>query len=91
MEAPGGVHGSFFAGYVQLASQNLCRILAYVVANYRPHLCLLLGKTRMDWEPFIKYYHAVTTFLPWIFSAQESLLTVIFLRLKSQKCVNQFW
>ena len=34
MEAPGGgVHGSFFAGYVQLASQNLCRILAYVVAN----------------------------------------------------------
>ena len=60
----GGIHGSFFAGYVQLASQNLCRILAYVVANYRPHLCLLLGKTRMDWEPFIKYYHAVTTFLP---------------------------
>ena len=33
MEAPGGVHGSFFAGYVQLASQNLCRILAYFVAN----------------------------------------------------------
>ena len=60
----GGIHGSFFAGYVQLASQNLCRILAYVVANYRPHLCPLLGKTGMDWEPFIKYYHAVTTFLP---------------------------
>ena len=33
-----GYMGNFFAGYVQLASQNLCRILAYVVANYRPHL-----------------------------------------------------
>ena len=50
-----GVHGSFFAGYVQLASQNLCRILAYVVASYTPHLCPLLGKTKMEWEPFNKY------------------------------------
>ena len=29
----GGVGGSFLARYVQLASKNLCRILAYVVAN----------------------------------------------------------
>ena len=50
----GGVNiGHFFAGYVQLASQNLCCILAYVVANYRPHLFPLLGKTGMEWEPFI--------------------------------------
>ena len=51
--------GHFFAGYVQLASQNLCRILAYVLAyvlaSYRPHLCPLLGKTGMEWEPFNKY------------------------------------
>ena len=33
METPGGVGGSFLARYVQLASKNLCRILAYVVAN----------------------------------------------------------
>ena len=26
-------------------------ILAYVVANNRPHLCPLLGKTGMEWEP----------------------------------------
>ena len=53
MEKPpgGGVHGSFFAEYVQLASQNLCHVLAYVVANNRPHLCPLLGKTGMEWEP----------------------------------------
>ena len=52
METPrGGVHGSFFAEYVQLASQNLCHVLAYVVANNRPHLCPLLGKTGMGWEP----------------------------------------
>ena len=31
------------------------RISAYVVVNYRPHLYPLLGKTGMDWEPFIKY------------------------------------
>ena len=49
------IHGSFFAGYVQLASQNLCRILAHVVANYRIHLCPLLSKTGMEWELFIKY------------------------------------
>ena len=58
METPpggGGLHGSFFAGYVQLASQNLCRILAYVVANYRTHLCPLLSKTGMELELFIKY------------------------------------
>ena len=47
--------GQFFAWYVQLASQNLCRILAYVVANYRTHLCPLLSKTGMELEPFIKY------------------------------------
>ena len=35
----GGGHEAFFARYVQLASQNLGRILAYVVANYRSHLC----------------------------------------------------
>ena len=45
--------GHFFAGYVQQASQNLSCILAYVVANYRPHLFPLLGKTGMEWEPFI--------------------------------------
>ena len=28
---PGGVYGLSFAGYVQPAHQNLCRILAYVV------------------------------------------------------------
>ena len=57
METPpgGGYMGHFFAGYVQLASQNLCRILAYVLASYRPHLCPLLGKTGMEWEPFNKY------------------------------------
>ena len=58
METPrgGGGHvGHFFAGYVQLASQNLCRILAYIVANYRPYLCPLFGKTGMEWEQFIKY------------------------------------
>ena len=33
-----GYMGHFFVGYVQLASQNVCPILAYVVANYRPHL-----------------------------------------------------
>ena len=34
MEIPGGGVGrSFLARYVQLASKNLCRILAYVVAN----------------------------------------------------------
>ena len=57
METPpgGGVRGSFFAGYVQLVSQILCCILAYVVANYRSHLCPLLGRTGMEWEPFIKY------------------------------------
>ena len=58
METPprgGGVLGSFLAGYVQLASQNLCLILDYIVANYRPNLCPLLGKTGMEWEPFIKY------------------------------------
>ena len=26
-----------------------------VLVNYRPHLYPLLGKTGMDWEPFIKY------------------------------------
>ena len=53
METPGGggVGGSFLARYVQLASKNLCRILAYVVANYRPHLCSLWGKTGMEWKP----------------------------------------
>ena len=56
METPRGeVHESFFTGYMQLASQNLCRISAHVVVNYRPHLYPLLGKTGMDWEPFIKY------------------------------------
>ena len=57
MESPTGgeVHGSFFSGYVQLASQNLCRISIYVVASYRPRLCPLLGKTGMDLEPLIKY------------------------------------
>ena len=55
----GGVHGSFFAGYVQLTSQNLCRTLTYFVANYRPHLCLLLSKIGMEWEPFIKYYKII--------------------------------
>ena len=28
--------------------------LAYDVVSYRPHLCPLLGKTGMEWEPFIK-------------------------------------
>ena len=28
--------------------------LAYDVASYRPHLCPVLGKTGMEWEPFIK-------------------------------------
>ena len=58
METPPGggeVLGSFFAGYVQLASQNLSLILDYIVANYRPNLCTLLGKPGMEWEPFIKY------------------------------------
>ena len=46
METPRGeVHGSFFTGYVQVASQKLCRISTYVVASYRPHLFPLLGKT----------------------------------------------
>ena len=47
--------GHFFVGYVLLASQNLCRVLAHVMTSYRPHLCPLLGKTGMEWEPFIKY------------------------------------
>ena len=56
METPRGeVHESFFTGYMQLASKNLCRISAHVVANYRPHLCPLLGETGMVLEPFIKY------------------------------------
>ena len=59
METPPGEGGeflgSFFAGYVQLASQNLSFILDYIVANYRPNLCTLLGKPGMEWEPFIKY------------------------------------
>ena len=67
IETPGGDgYMGFFSGYVHLASQNLCRILAYAVANYRPHLCLLLGKTEMKSEPFIKYWNKVT-FLPSIF------------------------
>ena len=53
---PGRVHGSFFAGYVQLASQNLYPIIAYYfVVNYRLYLCPLLGKSGMEWEPFVKY------------------------------------
>ena len=28
--------------------------LAYDVASYRPYLCPVLGKTGMEWEPFIK-------------------------------------
>ena len=28
--------------------------LAYDVASYGPHLCPVLGKTGMEWEPFIK-------------------------------------
>ena len=56
METPRGeVHGSFFTGYVQLASQNLCRISTYVVASYRPHLCPLLGKT--DHKKLFHSYH----------------------------------
>ena len=38
VEAPGGVLGSIFAGYVPLASQNPYPIIVYSVANYRPHL-----------------------------------------------------
>ena len=57
MESPPGgeVHGSFFTGYVQLASQNLCRISTYVVASYRPHLFPLLGKT--DHKKLFHSYH----------------------------------
>ena len=36
--APGGVLGSIFAGYVPLASPNPYPIIVYSVANYRPHL-----------------------------------------------------
>ena len=61
---PPRVHGSFFAGYVQLASQNLYPIIAYFAVNYGLHLCLLLGKTGMEWERFVKYSNMVTTFLP---------------------------
>ena len=35
---PGGLLGSTFAGYMPLASQNPYPIIAYSVANYRPHL-----------------------------------------------------
>ena len=34
----GGILGSGFAGHVPLASQNPHPIIAYSVANYRPHL-----------------------------------------------------
>ena len=34
----GALFGSIFAGYVPLASQSPCPIIAYFVANYRPHL-----------------------------------------------------
>ena len=51
METPRGeVHGSFFTGYVQLASQR-----AFVVASYRPLLCPLLGKT--DHKKLLHSYH----------------------------------
>ena len=56
METPRGeVHGSFFTGYVQLASQNLCRMSTYVVASYRPLLCPILGKT--DHKKLFHSYH----------------------------------
>ena len=34
----GGVLGLVFAGYATLASQSTYPIIAYSVANYRPHL-----------------------------------------------------
>ena len=34
----GGLLGLIFAGYVPLASQSPYPIIAYFVANYRPHL-----------------------------------------------------
>ena len=44
----GEMHGSFFVGYVQLASQNLCHILAYVMANYRP--IFVRSWARLGWN-----------------------------------------
>ena len=35
---PGGGLGLIFAGYVPLASQSAYPIIAYFLANYRPHL-----------------------------------------------------
>ena len=34
----GGVLGLILAGYVPLASQSIYPIIAYSVANYKPHL-----------------------------------------------------
>ena len=93
----GGVLRSGFAGYVPLASQNAHPIIVYSVANYRPHLShfwanvIVISRTEFNASRLLNIKTAAgTIFQPRIFLFLKSLLTRIFLSLKSRKFATPF-